>query len=450
MPIFPVMIYSCSKTILNHNKEDDMGIFNTSIPIINKFLCNFKDLFSKKQFALFSLALYSLFSEYKRNCLYSMAESVKVDYQAFQYFFSESRWKLDELNNKRLSIIENQRTTTSTKEGVLVIDDTSVPKVYAKNTEGAKYQHCPSLKREEVCNVTVMSAFSSKSKYFPINFKFYKPASEFRLGKDDYRFRNKISLAKELIDDAISKNIKFTHVCVDSWYTSDDFIEFIDSNNLKLVAELRPNRLIYFYHPLKKRHCFIKQDELVKLIRSHYPHKLKPVKVQHPNGYKKNFLYYSFKTRFKDSSLKLKAIVLFGDFTDKDSKSLHILITNDLNSYVPTIVSKYILRWNIERIFNELKDVFCFDQYQVRHKKQIERYWMMCFITWSLVYWIKQNGYLNKTLSSKLDSFNDYKKAIASLLFIGSGFMISKNGNAICDLYGLTSERMKKSLRIAV
>lgn len=426
-----------------------MGIFNTNISIINKFLSNFKELFSKKQLVLFSLALYSLFKEYKRNSLYTMAESVKVDYQAFQYFFSESRWKLDELNNKRLLVIQNQRTTAPTNDGVLVIDDTSVPKVYAKNTEGAKYQHCSSLKREEVCNVTVMSAFSSKSKYFPIDFKFYKPASEFRLGKDDYRFKSKISLAKELIDDAISKNIKFSHICTDSWYASDDFIEFIDSNKFKLIAELRPNRLIHFYHPLKKRHCFIKQDELVKLIRSFYSHKLKPVKIHHPNGYKRSFLCYSFKSRLKDSSLKLRVIVLFGEFCNEDSKSVHILITNDLASYVPTIVSKYILRWNIERIFKELKDVFLFDQYQVRHKKQIERYWMMCFITWSLVYWIKQNGYLNKTLSCKLDSFNDYKKAIGSLLFIGSGSIISKNGDAICGIYGLKSERMKLALGLA-
>ena len=187
----------------------------------------------------------------------------------------------------------------------------------------------------------------------------------------------------------------------------------------------------------------------MKLIRSFYSHKLKPVKVHHPNGYKRSFLCYSFKTRFKNSSLKLKAIVLFGDFCDEDSKSLHILITNDLNSYVPTIVSKYILRWNIERVFKELKDVFCFDQYQVRHKKQIERYWMLCFIAWTLVYWIKQNGYLNKTLSCSLNSFNDYKKALGSLLIIGSGSIISKNGDAICNLYGLKSERMKKSLRIA-
>jgi SRSO17 transposase len=427
-----------------------MGIFNTNISIINKFLCNFKELFSKKQFLVFFLALYSLFSEYKRNSLYSMAETMKLDYQAFQYFFSESRWKLDELNNKRLCIIQNQRTTCSTNDGVLVIDDTSVPKPYSKNTEGAHYQHCPSLKREEICNVTVMSAFSSKSKYFPINFKFYQPAIEFRLGKDDHKFKSKISLAGELIDDAIAKNICFTHICFDSWYASDELMESIDSQGLKFIAELRPNRLINFYHPVQKRHCFIKQDELVKLIRSNYPHKLKPVKIHHPNGYKRSFLCYSFKSRLKDSPIKVRVIVLFGEFSDEDSGSIHILITNDLNSYIPTIVSNYTLRWNIERIFKELKDVFMFDQYQVRHKKQIQRYWMMCFLAWSLVYWIKQNGYLNKTLSCNLSSFNDYKKALNSLLIIGSGSIISKNSNAICNSYGLNSRRMKAALGIAV
>lgn len=427
-----------------------MGIFNTNISIINKFLSNFKELFSKKQFTFFSLAIYSLFGEYKRNCLYSMAINVKADYQAFQYFFSESRWKLDELNNKRLYIIQNQRTTSSTNDGVLVIDDTSVPKPYAKNTEGAHYQHCPSLKREEICNVTVMSAFSSKSKYFPINFKFYQPASEFRLGKDDYKFKSKISLAEELINDAIAKNIKFSHICFDSWYASDNFIESIDSEGLKFISEARPNRLINFYHPINKRHCFIKQDELVKLIRSHYRHKLRPVKISHPNGYRRSFLCYSFKSHLKDSPIKVRIIVLFGDFLDEDSKSIHILITNDLNSYIPTICSNYTLRWNIERIFKELKDVFAFDQYQVRHKKQIQRYWMMCFLAWSLVYWIKQNGYLNKTLSCSLNSFNDYKKALSSLLIIGSGSIISKNSNAICNSYGLNSRRMKSALGIAV
>ncbi len=426
-----------------------MGILSFNVSIINKFLANFKELFSKKQFALFVLAVYSLFKEYKRNCLFSMASSLNINYQDFQYFVSESKWSLDEMNDKRLTIIENQRTTKSTDDGVLVIDDTSAAKPYAKNTEGAKYQYCSSLKREEVCNVTVQSAFSSETKYFPINLKFYMPESEFPRGKKDYRFKSKLTLAEELIEDALQKGIKFSHICFDSWYTSSRLIQSIDSRNLKFVAEVKPDRLIQFYHPIKRRHCFVKQDELVKLIRSFYPHRLKPVSVSHPNGYRRKFLSYSFRSNLKDCPVKVKVVVLFGKFTEEDSRSVHLLITNDLNAYVPTIVSKYTLRWAIERVFQELKDVFCFDQYQLRHKEQIQRYWMLCFIAWSLVYWIRQNGYLNKTLSCRLKSFNDYKKALNSLLFLGSGAIISKNRESICNLYGLKSQRMKKALGLA-
>lgn len=426
-----------------------MGIFKADISIVNKFLENFKEHFSKKQFAVFCLSVYSLFMEYKRNCISSMAETVTADYQAFQYFFSESEWNLDALNNERLDIIRNQRTTASTPDGVLIIDDTSVPKPYAEKTEGAQYQHCPSLKREEVCNVAVASAFSSQTKYFPVNLKFYSPAKEFRFGKEDAAFKSKLELARELIEDAMAKHIRFNHICLDSWYTATDLIEWMDAKGLQFIADTKPDRLVSFYHPVQRRHCFIKQDELVKLIRSYYPHKLKPVTISHPNGYMRKFSSYSFKSRLKDCSVKVKVIVLFGKFTDEDSRSVHLLITNDLTSYTPTIASQYTLRWSIERIFKELKDVFCFDQYQVRHKKQIQRYWMLCFITWSLVYWIKQNGYLSKTLSHDLHSFNDYKKALRSLLIIGSGTAVSKNSDAFCQYYGLKSRRMKKLLGVA-
>jgi hypothetical protein len=449
MPISPAMIDSCNKTYATNNREDDMGIFKTDISIINNFLSNFKELFSKKQFNVFALAVYSMLAEYKRNCLSSMASNINLDYQRLQYFLSESRWDLDKLNNKRLQVIQRQRTTKSTYDGILAIDDTSVPKPYAKNTQGAHYQHCGSLKREEICNVAVASSFSSKAKHFPISLKSYMPEAGFSRGKDDYRFKSKLTLAKELVNDAVSKNIKFSYVCVDSWYTSVDFIDFIDSRGLKLIADLKPNRLINFYHPLKRRHCFIKQDELVKLIRSYYGHKLKPVTVAYPNGYKRSFLCYSFKSRLKDCSVGVKVVVAFGRFTDEDSRSMHVLITNDLIACAPAIVSKYTLRWGIERVFKELKDVFCFDQYQLRHTKQIERYWMLCFIAWSLIYWVKQNGYLNKTLKARLHSFNDYKKALCSLLLIGSGVFISKNKEFICTQCGLKSYRMKKALGLA-
>ena len=88
---------------------------------------------------MFTLLVYALFKDYKRNSLDAMANATHTDYQKLQYFFSDSKWDLQSIKQKRLEIIQNQRTTASTKDGILAIDDTGCPKPYAKNTQGAKW-----------------------------------------------------------------------------------------------------------------------------------------------------------------------------------------------------------------------------------------------------------------------------------------------------------------------
>ncbi|MCF6155864.1 MAG: hypothetical protein E3K36_11565 [Candidatus Brocadia sp.] len=68
------------------------------------------------------------------------------------------------LKRKRLEIIQKQRTTAATKGGLFAIDDTGCPWPFAMKTEGAKWQYCGPLKREEVCNVGVDIAFVSQAK----------------------------------------------------------------------------------------------------------------------------------------------------------------------------------------------------------------------------------------------------------------------------------------------
>jgi hypothetical protein len=80
-------------------------------------------------------------------------------------------------------------------------------------------------------------------------------------------------------------------------------------------------------------------------------------------------------------------------------------------------------------MFRELKDTFYFDHYQVRHQEEIMRYWMLCILAWSLVYWIKQNACLLKTLSDNPSSFNEYKQALFKLILFASYAYLSKNGS---------------------
>lgn len=419
-----------------------MPILKSHLNFVEKFLQHFSPIFTKKQLCLFKTFVLGMFSDYKRLSLSAIANNTALNYQNLQYFFSESNWDMEALNNIRLKLIQNQRTTKATNLGVLAIDDTACPKPYAENTEGAKIQYCSPLGREENCNVAVASCFVSKSKHFPVDFKSYLPIES--VGYKN--FKSKLELAKELINEALNKGIAFNSVVVDSWYTSTDLIEFVADKKVSLVAEVKINRSILFTHPETRQWRYLRSDEIMVLIRKFYPHKLKGLSIPQHGNKDKTVFTYSFNSKLKDCKTEVKVIFVFDKWSEYDDNNTHVLITTDLNMPVRTAILTYLLRWGIEESFRELKDTFCFDQYQLRHQKQIQRHWIMSFLAWTLTYWIKQNGYLSKILTEVPQTIGQCKQALGSLIIIDSAFILSKNKEIAASLYNIKSERFKKKL----
>ena len=421
-----------------------MPIINPRLRFIEKFLAKFNSAFSTKhQRSIFREFIYAMFSNYKRMSLWAIANNTTVNYQKLQYFFSESDWDTKELNDIRIRLLQNQRTTKANKDGVLAIDDTACPKPHAEKTEGAQVQYCGCLGKKENANVAVASCFVSNSKHFPVDFKSYLPITT----PNPKNFKSKLDLAKELIDDAVSKKIPFSSVVVDAWYTSTDLIEFTASKNLTLVAEVKINRSIFFTHPVTKQWRYLTGDKIIALIKEFYPHKLKTAAIPQADGTDKNVLYYAFKSKLRDCSTEVQVIFLFDKWSDTDDKDAHILITTGLNMTVRSVILTYLLRWGIEESFRELKDTFCFDQYQVHHQEQIQRHWIMAFLAWTLAYWIKQNGCLSKIVSESPQTIGECKQAVASLIIIDSAFLLSKNKDIATALCNIKSDRFKKKLQ---
>ncbi len=419
-----------------------MSHFSKPIRFIDQFLNHFQPLFSDTQMNILRQMIYAMFFDYKRLNLSAIAKRTHIDYQKLQYFFSESDWNIDQLNDVRLKILQNQHTTRSTLKGVMAIDDTACPKPHAEKTEGAQIQYCGTIGRTENCNVAVASCFVSNSKHFPINFKPYIPIQ----GTPPESFKSKIDLAKDLILDAIDKQIAFSTIVFDAWYTSSNLIEFIASKILSLIAEVKINRSILFIHPQTKQKRNTRADEIIPLIKKFYSHKLKAVNIPQNNGKTKSVLTYAFKSTLKDCSTPLNIIFVFDKWSDTDDKDVHVLITNNLTMSIKSVILTYLLRWGIEESFRELKDDFCFDQYQVRHQEQIQRHWIMSFLAWSLTYWIMQNACLSKILHDSPDSISQCKESVASLIIIDSALLISKNPNHP-HLQKIKSQRFKERLK---
>ena len=419
-----------------------MTHFNGSLRFIDQFLLNFQPLFTNTQMSALRSIVYGMFHDYKRLNLSAISRKTNTNYQKLQYFFSESDWDINTLNDTRINILQNQPTTRATHMGVFAIDDTGCPKPHAKNTEGAQFQYCGSLGRDENCNVAVASCFVSNAKHFPIEFKSYIPEDQSQPNK----FKSKLDLAKELIDSAIEKTIPFSAIVFDAWYTSTDIIEFIASKNLILVAETKINRSILITHPKTKQWVHLRADQIIPLIKEHYIHRLKHVEIPQQNGKIKHALTFAMQSRLKDCSTPLQIFFIFDKWSDSDDKDVHILITNNLTMSAKTAIFTYLLRWGIEESFRELKDNFCFDQYQVRDQQQIQRHWILSFLVWSLTYWIKQNACLSKILEDSPQSIGQCKESVAALIIIDSNYLLSKNPKA-AEILKIKSQRFKERLQ---
>jgi SRSO17 transposase len=156
-----------------------MIIPSSNIKFINKFLEHFRNIFSPSQFAILKLFILASFKDYKRFSIEALAKELNISYQNLQYFFSDSKLpSFCAINNIRLNILNNQMPTRSTPKGILAIDDSAVPKIHAKKTEGAQVQYCAPLKEQANCNVAVASAFVSESKHFPVDFRPYIPEDQ--------------------------------------------------------------------------------------------------------------------------------------------------------------------------------------------------------------------------------------------------------------------------------
>jgi len=390
----------------------------TNPPVLQKFLNKFKDVFTKPTFLSFSFYVNGLFLQLKRTNIQSITENlIHANYENMQYFISEAKWDQEQLNNRRIQILQSNHTTKSSRKGILSIDDTGCKK-WGYKTEGVAVQHYGTENIQTKCNVVVISAYCDSVKRYPINLKPYKPKDEFFPGKENIEFKSKHQLAKELIDDALSKNISFSDIVFDNWYFSNDLIDYIQENNLSFITESESTRLISY------KGKWVRADELVKLIPIS---KFKWVTVPFSSNENKSFYTYSFTSKLKDLQGKFLIVVAIGKWNENDPKDVHAFVSNHLSYSPAQVISKYALRWGIECIFRDLKENVAFDHYQTRTLKSISRHWHLASLAYSFLLISKLNGYFSKTFTQQSNTIGKQLQLFRNINSIYQALWIKQN-----------------------
>lgn len=397
---------------------------------LTKFIYSFRHFFSKPLFLSFSLYFAGLFIENKRTNISSIFNKIPyASYQNLQYFISESKWNPELLNSFRLSILDHNPATKSSKNGILSIDDTGCKK-WGQHFQSVAIQHYPTEDIITNCNIVVFSAYCDTKKSYPINLKPYIPKNDPLISSYETSFKSKIELATELVEDTISKGISFSYVVFDNWYFSNDFVTDLNNKKIHWISEAEISRLISY------RGKWTRADNLVKVIPcTKFNRK---VTLTNSKGKKRSFLVYGFKTKIHDLEGEYFVVVAICKWDPKNPKKVHVFVTNHLTLSPENVVEYYNLRWKIECIFRDLKDHLAFDHYQIRSIKAITRHWHLCVLAYTFLLQSKVTGSLQHHVKKRISNIGDALRALRALNSLTSLEWIIKHTDEYKEHLGIT------------
>lgn len=170
--------------------------------------------------------------ELKRKSLPAIAKSVGLENgQGLHHFISQSPWKAEELEKRRLEII---LSILEGREIIVIIDETGDAKK-GKKTDYVKRQYIGNLGKIENGIVSVNAYGYCEGMTFPLKFKIFKPRE--RLKEGDL-YQTKPELGGELVKELKAMGFNIKRVLADSLYGESDsnFVSVVEKLGIEYAA----------------------------------------------------------------------------------------------------------------------------------------------------------------------------------------------------------------------
>ncbi len=176
-----------------------------------------------------------LLGESERKNLSQIANNaVGVTYHRLHHFLTEAPWEALEVNERRLSVM-NQCSQTRISRGFTLIVDDSGHRKSGNFTSGVGRQYIGEIGKTENGVVVVTTHLYDGKKSLPLDIELYQHANSLPEGKKDIEFKKKPELALALIDRSLERGYRPGIVVIDAGY----------GNNTTFLLELEKRKLKY-------------------------------------------------------------------------------------------------------------------------------------------------------------------------------------------------------------
>lgn len=370
-------------------------------PLLDAFFDNFASLWSRpNQAEGFRAYVLGLVSEaHRKNVQALSAKTIGEPYQSLHHFLSEAPWDTDALNDLRLGALMADRRTAPRDAGILIVDDSGVPKK-GHATEGVKRQYIGQLGKTANGQVFVTSHYADTRCHWPVDLAPYVPDTWLPEGKQDPAFRTKIDLALELVERAVERGLPLRAVVADNWFGSNKrFIKTLEQRDRPYVVDLKPSQRVFVR---LKDDLGRNEHRLVEAVSLLEPTDFRPVRLPMADGTEREVHVARLRIKIKGLTGRRPVVVVTTRPDDPAADAdLRLLSTNVVQLRDETVARLYARRNWVEVFYREAKDDLGAGQYQVRDLGSIVRHWMLVFAAYTLLVLLKRQGRLARWSKKK-------------------------------------------------
>jgi SRSO17 transposase len=308
--------------------------------------------------------------------------------QKLQWFLSESDWDERQIEAERLRLLREERTTAPNARGVLVIDETGDRKD-GHQTAHVGRQYLGNLGKIDNGVVSVSSLWADEQVYYPLSIEPYTPESYFAKGKNDPNFRTKLTIALQLVEQAVEEGWPFRAVVADNFYGEDRGLKRgLRQLSVPYVMALKPSHA--WYHPEEVAGTLQDVAHEAGWQSAEQPGKWVRITRTFRDGSTQDWWALEVVAGPYGPDKTERAIVASTDPLTLPDATTWYLVTNlpapsesseRQAPFAPAslqeVLRLYGLRMWVEQSYKQIKHALGWSQYQVRSDKAIRRHWQL-------------------------------------------------------------------------
>jgi SRSO17 transposase len=377
-------------------------------PRSDRWCKRFDDVFTRQaQKREFRNYIGGLLGESSRKNLYQMAsDAVGVTYHRLHHFLTEAPWSAQEVNERRL-LVMNQCSQTKISRGFTLIVDDSGHRKSGNFTAGVGRQYIGEIGKTDNGIVVVTTHLYDGKKSLPLDIELYQHASSLPEGKKDSEFKKKPELALDLIDRSKQRGYRPGIVLIDAGYGNNKtFLLELEKRKLKYIGGLAKNRKVIIAHEPNER----EEIRLDTLAESLPDGAFIPIELQLEN--KRTVWVATIDVELSQLEGKRTIAIVMNASTFNSSSDIDYFITNvdSAQATAEWMVTTYSQRNWVEVFYREAKGWLGLSEYQVRDYRSLLRHFILVFCAYTFILWHTLTGGLRRRWASK--PLNTFAEAI--------------------------------------